>query len=226
LTMSMMLSQSARMRHFLFLLSSVFLAISLLPAAAAAQASSSSNPPSAPQPQDSRKYDVALSGFGQITGSANGNSIRVDTTESIGGLASFRQYSPQWFGYEVDYGLTRYSEWYNKKLGGSVTNNSNELTGAMLAQSRQSFYGLQPFATVGLGLMAFQPSPSKGYPTQLLPAFVYSLGVNHLVMSDHIGIRVQYRALEYKTPNFNQVPLDSHTLRTTMEPSFGVYYRF
>lgn len=223
--MSMKFSQSARMRHFQFLLSLLFLVIALLPVGSAA-AQNSSETPSAPQPQDSRKYDGALNVFAQISHSANGNSIRVDTTESIGGLASFRQPYRPWLGYEIDYGFTRYSESYNKTLGGRVTNDSHEITGAYLIQMRQPYYGLQAFATIGLGLMAFQPSPSHGYPTQLLPAFVYSLGVNHLVLSDHIGIRVQYRALKYKTPNFNQVLLDSHTLRTTMEPSIGVYYRF
>ena len=61
---------------------------------------------------------------------------------------------------------------------------------------------------------------------QLLPAFTYSLGLNHNVLSDHIGIRVQYRYVKYKTPDFHQFLLDTQTLRRTMEPSIGVYYRF
>jgi hypothetical protein len=222
--MSMTFSQSARLRHFQFFLSLLFLAIALVPAPTASAQDNST--PSAPEPQVSRKYDAALSAFGQVTDSANGNSIRVDTTESWGGLASFRQPYRPWLGYEINYGFTRYSEIYNKSLGSRVTNNSNEFTAAYLVQMRQPYYGLQAFATIGLGLMIFQPSPNPGYPTQLLPAFVYSLGVNHPLLSDHIGIRVQYRAVKYKTPNFNQVLLDSHTLRTTMEPSIGVYYRF
>ena len=76
--------------------------------------------------------------------------------------------------------------------------------------------------------MVFAPTSGGGHgrSTQLLPAFVYSIGVNHLLLSDHIGIRVQYRALTYKTPNFNEVLLDTHTLRRTMEPSIGAYFRF
>jgi hypothetical protein len=50
--------------------------------------------------------------------------------------------------------------------------------------------------------------------------------LNRQLLGSHWGVRVQYRAIKYKTPNFNQVLLDSHTLRTTMEPSVGIYYHF
>ena len=38
---------------------------------------------------------------------------------------------------------------------------------------------------------------------QLLPAFTYRLGLNHNVLSDHLGIRVQYRYVKYKSPDFH-----------------------
>ncbi len=40
------------------------------------------------------------------------------------------------------------------------------------------------------------------------------------------GCAVQLRGLKYKTPDFHQVSLDTHTLRTTLEPTLSVYYRF
>ncbi len=57
-----------------------------------------------------------LDAFYQVSASSNGNFIRMDTTESLGGLASFRQIYRPWLGYELDYGYTRYSEFYNKRL--------------------------------------------------------------------------------------------------------------
>ena len=66
----------------------------------------------------------------------------------------------------------------------------------------------------------------KPEPVQLLPAFTYGLGLNHNVLSDHIGVRVQYRYVKYKAPDFHDFLLDTQTLRRTMEPSIGVYYRF
>ena len=216
------------LRYTFFILS-----LLLLPSAlrSPAQGQSRHDLPQAPGPsvtpaQDSRRFDVALSGFYQVSGASNGNFIRQDTSESLGGVASFRQSFNPWLGYEINYGFTRYSEFYNKVY--SVQHNAHELTAAYLLQTRTPYYGFQAFVTVGTGLMVFAPTSAGGHgqSTQLLPAFVYSVGVNHSVLSDHIGIRVQYRALNYKAPNFNNVLLDAHSLRRTMEPSIGAYFRF
>ncbi len=217
-------STPARMRQFYFFLSSAFLMAALLPTA---RAQDTRSLPAAPAAQDTRRFDAALSAFYQVTGASNGNFIREDTSESLGGLASFRQPYRPWLGYEINYGFTRYSEFYAKGVT-TVQDNVHELNAAYLVQTRTAYYGLQPFATIGTGLMIFAPTSAGGHgqSTQLLPAFVYSLGVNYVALSDHIGIRVQYRSLTYKTPNFNNVLLDTHTLRRTMEPSVGVYYRF
>jgi hypothetical protein len=63
------------------------------------------------------------------------------------------------------------------------------------------------------------------FSSQLLPEFVYGVGLNYPILS-RFGARVQLRGLKYKTPDFHQESLDSHTLRTTLEPTFTVYYRF
>jgi hypothetical protein len=200
----------------------LFLAALLLPIAARAQ-----NAKADPEAQDTRKYDVALSGFYQVTGASNGNFIREDTSESLGGLLSFRQPYKPLLGYEVNYGLTRFSEFYNKGVV-TVQNNVDEFSASYLVHAPSTYYGLQPFATIGFGIMIFAPTQGaqSGFSPQILPAFIYSLGVNRPILSRHIGIRVQYRALKYKTPNYNDVLLDTHQLRTTMEPSAGVYFRF
>jgi hypothetical protein len=175
-------------------------------------------------PPDSRNKDVALSVFGQVSGASNGNFIRVDTSGSMGGLLSFRREFRPFVGLEANYGLTRYSDYYNRLI--RVNHDAHELNLSYLLQPAKFYYGFQPFFTIGGGIMIFAPISNAQYSAQLLPAFVYGLGINHNVLSDHIGVRVQYRAEKYKAPNFGQVSLDAHRLRTTMEPSFGVYYRF
>ncbi len=221
---------SSGVRHFCLLIGSLLSLAALLSPVNAQQTQSVPATPSAPQPEapaapNTFRFDAALTPFYQVSGAANGNFIRQDTTESLGGLASFRQTYRPWLGYELDYGFTRYSEFYNK--GFPVQHNTHELTGALLLQTPTPYYGLQLFVTLGTGLMVIAPTSAggNGQSTQLLPAFVYSVGVNHQV-TQHIGIRVQYRALDYKAPNFNNVLIDSHRLRTTMEPGAGVYYRF
>jgi hypothetical protein len=221
-----------------FSATALLMAALLIPAAASAQdngdlssssssSSSSKSLPSAPEPRDSLRFDAAVSGFAQITGATNGNSIREDTSESLGGLVSIRQPYRPWFGYEANVGYTRYSEFYNKGVT-TVQDNVTEFTAGYLLQApKPVFYQLAPFVTLGGGLIVFSPTQGSksGVSPQFLPAFVYSLGVNRPV-THRIGLRVQYRALKYKTPNFNKNLLDTRRLRTTMEPSIGVYYRF
>jgi opacity protein-like surface antigen len=214
--------RSAGMRPSYFFLTSLLLLSSALlsPLTAPAQETQSA-------PANTLSYDVALSGFGQVTGASNGNNIVEDTSESMGGLLSFRGTHKPLLGFEANYDFTRYSEFYNKGLRGSVQNNVHELTLNYMVEAHTA-YGFQLFATIGGGIMVFDPTSKggNGKPAQLLPAFDYGLGLNHNVLSDHIGIRVQYRYVKYKTPNFHEFFLDTQTLRRTMEPSIGVYYRF
>ena len=124
--------------------------------------------------------DAAVSGFAQITAATNGNSIREDTSESLGGLLSIRQPYRPWFGYEANVGYTRYSEFYNKGVT-TVQDNVTEFTAGYLVQApKPAFLQLLPFATIGGGLIVFSPTQGSksGVSPQFLPAFVYSLGVN------------------------------------------------
>jgi hypothetical protein len=221
---------SARLRCGLLSVSALLLLVSFLGSTtAAAQTSNpSSNSGSAtPSAESPWKYNAALNAFYQVTTSENGNFLRVDTTESLGGSASFRRPYRTWFGYEANYSFTRYSESYNKGTVARVQHGTNVVTIAYLLHTNY-IYGTQFFATIGTGLTVISPTTNggDGQSTQTLPVFVYSLGLDHPLLSDRLGIRVQYRALKYKTPSFGNVLLDSHTLRTTMEPSVGVYYRF
>ena len=220
----MRLQKSAGMCRSYFLLTAL-LPLLLLPAVAAAQDSQTA--PSNPTTQDGRRFDAAVSAFYQVTNASNGNSIREDTSESVGGLASFRQPYKPWLGYEVNYGYTKYSEFYGKGAF-TVQDNVHEFTAAYLLQTARKYYGFQPFLTVGTGVIVFAPTSGggNGRSSQTLPLFTYAVGVNHLVLSDHIGVRVQYRAVKYKTPSFGEFQLDSQTLRTTMEPTIGAYFRF
>lgn len=213
-------------RSLIFLILLSLLPALLSPALAVAQdqSSSSNATPAAPVPW---KYDAGLSAFYQVTGASNGNFIREDTTESVGGLLTFRRPYRPWVGYELSYGLTRYSESYNKS-NVRVQDNVHQITASYLLTAPVIKGLAAPFFTIGTGMMIFAPTQAGGHglSSQVLPVFVYSFGFNRPLLSDRLGIRVEYRGLKYKTPSFSNVLLDTHTLRTTMEPSVGVYYRF
>ena len=111
-------------------------------------------------PETKEKFDVGAGGFYQITQASNGNFIREDTTESGGGLISFRQPYKPWLGYEANVGFTKFYEAYNK---GVVKTESNvtDLTSPTCC-NRPPVYGFQPFFSIGGGIIYF--SPIAGYP--------------------------------------------------------------
>ena len=80
------------------------------------------------------RFDVGVGGFYQVTNASNGNFIRDDTTESGGGLFSFRQPYRPWLGYEVNVGYTKFYEAYNKGVV-KVESNVTDLSFSYLFQS-------------------------------------------------------------------------------------------
>jgi hypothetical protein len=187
--------------------------------------------PSAPESKE--KFDVGVGGFYQVTGAADGNFIRDDTTESGGGLVSFRQPWRPWAGYEANVGYTKFYEAYNKGVV-KVESNVTDISISYLFQS-PTIYGVQPYLSVGGGIIYF--SPIKGTITNLIapvatnlsgelsPEFVFNFGLNYPIFS-RLGVRGGLRGLKYKTPDFHQFAIDTKTLRTTLEPNISVYYRF
>jgi hypothetical protein len=227
---SLTLPRSARSRRFSSFLSAVLVAVGLLPCTAISYAQDTQTMQTAPETKE--KFDLGAGGFYQITQASNGNFIREDTTESGGGLISFRQPYKPWLGYEANVGFTKFYEAYNK---GVVKTESNvtDFTVAYLLQS-PTVYGFQPFFSIGGGIIYFSPiagtlttinSPVTHLSGQLLPEFTYSLGLNYPLFK-RIGVRGQLRGLKYKTPDFHQFALDTKTLRSTYEPTLSVYYRF
>ena len=221
--------QPARSRRYLTFLSALLVAVGVLSWAAPCHAQDTTTAPATTQ----QKYDVGLSGFYQVTGAANGNFIRDDTTESGGALISFRRPWRPWVGYEANVGYTKFFEAYNKGVV-KVENNVTDVSFSYLLQS-PSVFGVQPYLSLGGGIIVFSPisgtltdlnSPAtKSLPSQLLPEFAVNFGLNYPIFS-RLGVRGGMRVLKYKTPDFHQFSIDTKTLRTTLEPNITVYYRF
>jgi hypothetical protein len=223
--------RSAFRRQYSYLLSALVVAVGMLPGSVPTQAQDTQTMQTAPETKE--RFDLGAGGFYQITGASNGNFIREDTTASGGGLVSFRQPYRPWLGYEANAGYTKFYEAYNKgvvKLESNVT----DISFSYLLQS-PTYYGFQPFLTLGGGVIVFSPiagtitnlnsSAPTHLPTQLLPEFTYGVGLNYPMFA-HLGFRGQLRGLKYKTPDFHQDSLNTKTLRSTLEPTLSVYYRF
>ena len=178
--------------------------------------------------QTLKNLDGSVNIFGQFSGTSNGNGVKDSPTDSLGVIASVRQSFHLWLGYEVNYGYTRFSERYSTIPFG-VQNNLHEVSGAYLVQAPTiPLLGLQPFASVGLGALVFLPTTVGGqkYSEQYRLALLYELGVNYPILTSHLGLRLQYRGLSYKTPDFNASLITTNARRQTSEPSVGAYFRF
>lgn len=178
--------------------------------------------------QSLKNMEGAVAVFGQFTGTTSGNGVTDSPTESLGTLATFRQSFHPWLGYEVNYSYTRFTERYNTIPFG-VQNNVNEVTGAYLVQGPTlPFLGIQPFGAIGFGALIFLPTTVGGqkYPQQNRVPLLYEAGINYPLITSHFGLRLQYRGLSYKTPDYNATLLTTGTRRTTSEPSVGAYLRF
>lgn len=182
------------------------------------------------QPAIAQSYlkssEVAVSAFGQFTGSSNGNDIEVNPLDSIGGQATFRHvYSPR-LGYEAGYGYTRFSDRYSS-YPFRIQHNVHEFGGSYLI-SLSRFLGMQPFGLAGVSALLYAPTLNGGQnaSAQARAAFTFGLGGDFPLITSHFGLRVQYRGLLHQTPDYGDPRFDSGTWRVSNEPAVGMFWHF
>jgi Outer membrane protein beta-barrel domain len=170
--------------------------------------------------------DASVSAFGQFTSGVSGNGITDDPTKSLGGQAAFRHSYHWWLGFEGSYAYTRYNEYYSSRPY-SVQHNTHEFAASYLVNG-SSVLGFRPFAFAGISALVFSPSLNGGQNAswQGRTALNFGAGIDRSLLTSHFGIRVQYRGLYYKAPDFNDALLTTGKSRLTSEPMAGVYYRF
>lgn len=181
---------------------------------------------SAQVPKAVSNTDISVDGFYQMTSTATGNGISVPATHSAGGAAFLRHSYRWWLGYEAGYAYTRYTNNYSDQPFG-IQSNMHEFAGSWYAHGPRAL-GIQPFATAGVSGILFSPSLNGGQnvPRQWRPGANFGVGANLPLLTSHIGLRVQYRGVYYKTPDFGQADLNTGAFRLTSEPMAGLYLRF
>ncbi|HTV65056.1 MAG TPA: hypothetical protein VMD98_05590 [Bryocella sp.] len=170
--------------------------------------------------------DVAVSAFGQFSTTVSGNGITQSTSDSIGGQAAFRHSYHWWLGYEGSYAYTRFNEYYTGQPY-SYQHNLHDFSGAYLVTA-PGLLGFHPFAEVGASALVFSPSLNGGQHAtwQGRPALNFSVGINQALFTSHFGVRIQYRGLYYKAPDFGEAALTTGSRRLTSEPMIGLFLRF
>lgn len=161
--------------------------------------------------------------------------VNLKPGNTAGALITLRYVVSPLIGFEGNYGYARYTNTFTPfgvQPGGQpnagVQQNTSEYTLGYVAHTRKQYFGVTPFASVGLGTIVFRPTPGGGLalPEQARAAYYFSVGAETTVLSPHFGIRAQYRQLFFKAPDFETNYLTIQQRTSTAEPGFGFFLRF
>lgn len=198
--------------------------------------------------------DISLGSFSQLTAtrsvSRDYNQYLQGTSPSAGVLGTFHQQFSPWLGYNVNFGYTRMAEIYQRDFGvafagspvvagnpivtgsfsrGSIGTNTYELSAAYVAKEPSSTKHLQTFVQGGGGVLMLLPTdkPFRGFNSYRAIA-VFGAGVDYRI-TEHLGLRAEYRGLFYKNPDFaavtSLIPV-SKQFTVTNEPTVSLTYTF
>jgi outer membrane immunogenic protein len=180
------------------------------------------------------RSEIAVSGIGVFPKQISGNDVQQDPTNSGGVLASYRYAFRAHSSVEVDYSFTRNTQYYT--IIGTTTGpiaaqqaNVHELTGAYVLQADRS-RRISPFVLAGAGALIFSPitnatNASFGSTTQTTATFLYGMGLDYRLMHS-VGLRLQYRGLIYKAPDFGVSDISTGGWSHSAEPAVGLTFRF
>lgn len=175
-----------------------------------------------------RNSTVSVAGFGQFTSTVTGNGITDKPTRSVGGQAAFRHSYHWWLGFEGSYNYTRFTEYYSSQSR-PVQHNLHEFAASYLVNGKNvPILGIRPFALVGVSALFFSPSLNGGQNVswQGEPALNFGVGIDHALLTSHFGIRLEYRGVYAKAPDFHDAIYNTGKFRLTSEPLAGIYFRF
>jgi opacity protein-like surface antigen len=172
--------------------------------------------------------EVSVQGTGFFTKDSDNNGITQHTTDSGGLLVSYRNRFSRLFGADLSYGYTRNTQQnFTSADAFRVQSNIHQATAALVVNAPGRVLGFRPFALAGAGALTFSPINSFGgiVDTQAKAAFVYGGGADYDI-NDHFALRLEYRGLVYKRPDFGFTPLNSDATAHTAQPSAGIVFRF
>jgi hypothetical protein len=185
------------------------------------------------------RIDFSIVGSGVINKDSNGfaviNTVRTPVNLSpgntAGALITLRYVASPLVGFEFNYGYARYTQTFTPfgslPVSG-VQQNASEYTLGYVAHTKRQYFGVNPFAAVGLGTTVFRPTPGGGLalPEQARATYYYTVGAETTVLSPHFGIRAQFRQLFFNAPDFETNYLTIKQRTMTSEPGVGFFLRF
>lgn len=192
-------------------------------------------------------YDVSLGGAAVFSKQSSGNNTILTPTNSGAVLVTGRYRFTEHSSLEINYSHTANSQLYfAPPLTFRIHNTIGEYSGAYVF----SFYQrarIEPFVFAGAAALVFYPSYSSNTindvqtyipaSRQTQPAFLYGGGVDYRLfsslplihrssLSNHLALRLQYRGLVYKAPDFKVQNLFTGARGHMAEPSAGIVVKF
>lgn len=196
--------------------------------------------------QDNR-FDISLNGGPVVTNHATGNGTTLTPTKSGVVLVTGRYRFSEKSSLELNYGHTANSQiYFTPPLTFRILNTISEYSGAYVFSFLQSDK-LEPFVFAGAAAVTFYPGYSLNTVNDVLttipasqqtkPAFLYGGGLDYRIFSrvpfvrrssltNHLALRLQYRGLLYKAPDFKVQNLFTGARGHMAEPTVGIAVKF
>ncbi len=181
----------------------------------------------------SNRFDVSLGPAAIASKQSSGNGVVQTPTNSRGFLASLRLRLGPKGSLEVNYGRAKNDQKYSgPPLDYRVHSTVAEFTGAVLFSPFET-KKLEPFVLGGAGVLVFTPQTTFvnsieipiGADRQTPVAFLYGGGADYRFYH-RLAVRLQYRGLFYKAPDFKVRNLNTGAYGHLAEPSVGIVFKF
>jgi opacity protein-like surface antigen len=172
---------------------------------------------------------VTIQATGLVTRSTNDQTPSHEATKSGGFLVGYSYQFNKWFGAEGNYGFSRNTQKYFS--GGGLTpveSDFHQYTGALVVHLPARVRTFRPYALAGGGALVFDPTNRyalAGADRQTRGTFLYGGGAN-FDLTNHLGLRMEYRGLVYKVPDYTISTLNLNRFTHLAQPSAGVFFRF
>lgn len=186
--------------------------------------------------QEKNRFDVSISGagvFSKTTSSSSGN-VTDKPTKSVAVIGALRYHLSAKHALEINIGHTRNSQIFSVPPDTfRVISAITEYSGAYVF-SPFSTGKFQPFLLAGAGGLRFSPGntyfdsfpASLGAASQTSLAFLYGGGTDYRLWKI-VALRLEYRGLLYKEPDFHVRSLFFTGAKGHMaEPSLGIVLKF
>lgn len=172
---------------------------------------------------------ISFQATGLVTRDSNDQTPSHEASRSGGLLVGYSYQFSRWFGAEGNYGYARNTQNY-LTLGGpaSLQSDIHQVTGALVAHIPVNLRTFRPYVLGGGGALIFDPTDKfivTGAERQTRGTFVYGGGATFDI-TNNLGLRVEYRGLVYKVPDFSLESLNLDKFTHLAQPSVGFVVRF